>query len=144
MPLAPASQSFYHPALPWKDHRYRGHEMVWKPVRLKMKRGDPVSGATPYRRWLRHSNSRFQKSDMVSFAVSITWMTAIPSCWIYPRDTIYQTSSYPGRYPHSSGQQFVCYYLANTITISRIPKDWFIAGIRNKWRFYINIWLVFR
>jgi len=27
-------------------------------------------------------------------------------------------------------------YLTNTIKISKIPKDWFIADIRNKWRFF--------
>jgi len=46
------------------------------------------------------SISRFQKSDTVLFAVSSTRMTANNFCWIYPRDTIYQSSCQPRSYPH--------------------------------------------
>jgi hypothetical protein len=63
----------------------------------------------------RLSTSRFQNTDMVSFAVNIAKTTAINFCRIYQRDTIYPSFSLPRSYPHFFEERFACDYLNNTI-----------------------------
>jgi len=58
-----------------------------------------------------------------SYAVSTTRIKAINFCWIYPRDTIYQSSCQPRSYPHISEKRYVADYLITTIKVSKIPQD---------------------
>jgi hypothetical protein len=58
-------------------------------LRQKMIRAMEPNYAASYRLGYKPSTSRFQKTDMVTFAVSNTWMAVINFGGIYPRGTIY-------------------------------------------------------
>jgi hypothetical protein len=67
----------------------------------------------------------FGIDNRCGYAVSNIWVAAIDFFRIFPGGTIYPSSFQPRRYPHFSGVRFVCDYLTNTITFSKITKDWF-------------------